>query len=145
MTVVIFGLANIDAYFQARRKAEILHAKNPKLYPHFDSGERTFESLKPLSTQFDVECGNSGDGWEMGRELRDHPSVQVQYSDALTKVDFSHLEMIHPVDAWHPSIQGHKVLAEAAFRGLAPSLDFLGITSRPARCPQTGNHESIIR
>jgi hypothetical protein len=144
LAIVIFGLANIDAYLQARRRAEILHAQNPKLYPHFDSGERTFESLKPpyqknmarLSLMLNAEMRTIVG--ELDRELRDHTSVRVQYSDGLTKVDLSRLELIHPVDAWHPSIEGHKALAEAAFRALRPSLDFLGITSRSSVVPNPG-------
>jgi len=151
VAIVIFGLANIDAYLQARRMAEILHAKNPKLYPHLDSGERTFESLKPpyqknmtrLSLMLNAEMRTMIG--ELDRELRDHPSVRVQYSDGLTKVDLSRLKLIHPVDAWHPSTKGHTALAEAAFRALTPSLDFLGITSRSSVAPKAGNHDAIIR
>ncbi len=63
VAIVIFGLANIDAYLEGRRKAEIVHAKNPRLYPHFNSGPRSFESMKPpyqknmarLALMIDVE------------------------------------------------------------------------------------------
>jgi hypothetical protein len=37
------------------------------------------------------------------------------------------------VDGWHPSIEGHKALAEVAFKALRPSLVFLGIGMRPTR------------
>ena len=47
VAIVVFGLANIAAYLKGRRQPEILHAENPKLYPHFNSGCRSFESLKP--------------------------------------------------------------------------------------------------
>jgi len=47
VAIVVFGLANIEAYLKARRQAESLHNQNPKLYPHIENGERTFESLKP--------------------------------------------------------------------------------------------------
>jgi hypothetical protein len=61
VAILVFGLANIDAYLKARRKAEMLHADNPKLYPHLDSGPRSFESLKPpyrknMATRLDNEC-----------------------------------------------------------------------------------------
>ena len=55
----------------------------------------------------------------------------MHYSDALTKVDFSRLELINPVDAWHPSVQGHKALADAAFGAIRPSLAFLGVGQGP--------------
>lgn len=47
VAIVVFGLANIDAFFKARKKAEAVHARNPALYPYFESGYRSFESLKP--------------------------------------------------------------------------------------------------
>src|SRR6266536_1108352 len=47
VAIVVFGLANLDTFLKARRKAEALHARNPALYPYFESGNRSFESLKP--------------------------------------------------------------------------------------------------
>ena len=42
VAIVVFGLANIDAFFKARKKAEAVHARNPALYPYFESGYRKF-------------------------------------------------------------------------------------------------------
>src|SRR6266487_1075244 len=133
VVIVVFGLANIDAFFKARKKAEAVHARNPALYPYFESGYRSFESLKPpyqknmvrLSLMMNSEMRAMVAN--LNREVKNYGNVRVQYSDALTKVDFSRLEMINPVDAWHPSIQGHKALAAAAFSSLVPSLEFVGI------------------
>src|SRR5436190_8144688 len=47
VAILVFGLANIDAYFKGRRKEELLHARNAKLYPYLNSGTRSFESLEP--------------------------------------------------------------------------------------------------
>jgi len=33
------------------------------------------------------------------------------------------VELLHPIDGWHASVEGHNVLAEAAFRDLGPSLN----------------------
>jgi hypothetical protein len=33
----------------------------------------------------------------------------------------------HPIDGWYASVEGHNVLAAAAFGDLGPSLEFLGI------------------
>ena len=137
VAIVIFGLANIDAYLEARRKAGIVHAKNPRLYPHYNSGPRSFESMKPpyqknmarLALMIDVELRAMVAGLQ--RELSNTHHVRIEYSDALTKVDFSRLELINAVDGWHPSIEAHKVLAQAAFSALRPSLVFLRITTRP--------------
>jgi lysophospholipase L1-like esterase len=137
VVIVVFGLANIDAFFKARKKAEAVHARNPALYPYFESGYRSFESLKPpyqknmvrLSLMMNSEMRAMVSN--LNRRLENHDNVRVEYSDALTKVDFSRLEMINPVDAWHPSVQGHKALADAAFRAIRPSLAFLGVGQRP--------------
>lgn len=70
---------------------------------------------------------------DLERELGNARHVRIEYSDALTKVDFSRLELINPVDGWYPSVEGHKVLAQAAFSALHPSLVFLGIETKPKK------------
>jgi hypothetical protein len=64
---------------------------------------------------------------ELTSGLGDNTNVQLQYSDALATADLSRVEFLHPIDGWHASVQGHNVLAEAAFGDLGPSLEFLGI------------------
>jgi len=137
VAIVVFGRANLDRFLKARRKAKALHARNPALYPYFKSGNRSFESLKPpyqnnmvrLSLMLNGEMrsmiGN------LDRQLAHSSNVRVQYSDALAKVNFSRVELINAADAWHPSVEGHKALAAAAFSALGPSLAFLGIEQRP--------------
>jgi hypothetical protein len=133
VAIVVFGLANLETFFKARRKAEALHAKNPALYPYFESGNRSFESLKSPYQNNMVRLGLMLNGEmramvsDLDRQLAHNSNVRVQYSDALAKVNFSRLELINPADAWHPSIEGHKALAAAAFNALGPSLKFLGI------------------
>jgi hypothetical protein len=53
--------------------------------------------------------------------------IQLRYSNALATADLSRAELLHPVDGWHASLEGHNVLAEAAFNDLRTSLDFLEI------------------
>jgi hypothetical protein len=60
---------------------------------------------------------------DLNGELADN--MQLQYSDALATADLSRVELLHPIDGWHASVEGHNVLAEAAFRDLGPSLEFL--------------------
>ncbi|HEY2626648.1 MAG TPA: SGNH/GDSL hydrolase family protein [Candidatus Udaeobacter sp.] len=133
VAIVVFGLANLEAFFKARRKAEALHAKNPALYPYFESGNRSFESLKSPYQNNMVRLGLMLNGEmramvsDLDRQLAHNSNVRVQYSDALANVNFSRLELINPADAWHPSIEGQKALAAAAFSALGPSLKFLGI------------------
>jgi hypothetical protein len=64
---------------------------------------------------------------ELNRELAGNTNAQLQYSHALATADLSRVELLHPIDGWHASVRGHNVLAEAAFRDLGPSLEFLGI------------------
>jgi lysophospholipase L1-like esterase len=138
VAMVIFGLANSDAYLQARRQEEMLHTQNPKLYPHLNSGPRSFESLKPpyrknmarLAVMLNAELRIMVS--ELKHQLN-NTRVHLEYSDALTKIDLSRLELVNVVDGWHPSIEGHKVLADAAFNALRPSLVFLGIGTRPTK------------
>jgi len=131
VSIVVFGLANINAYLKSRAQAEALHAQNPKLYSHFESGERTFESLKPPYREDMARLASMLNGElqamtsELNQQVRDYPGVRLQYSDGLTRVDLSRLELIHPVDAWHPSEEGHNALAEAAFNAILPSIKFL--------------------
>jgi hypothetical protein len=139
VAIVVFGLANIDKYLEGRRKAGILHTENPKLYPHFNSGSRSFESLEPpyqknmARLASEINAGLRAMVADFERGLNDARHVRVEYSEALTRIDFSRLELINPVDGWHPSIEGHKLLAQAAFNALHPSLGFLGIETTPKR------------
>jgi lysophospholipase L1-like esterase len=64
---------------------------------------------------------------EMNRNLKNYPNVRLEYSPALADVDVSNVQYINPADAWHPSIKGHNLLAEAVFKDLNPSLKFLGM------------------
>jgi hypothetical protein len=64
---------------------------------------------------------------EFNRKLGGDSQVRLEYSDALATIDFSDVESVHPMDAWHPSTKGHNVLAEVTFGALRPSLNFLGI------------------
>lgn len=64
---------------------------------------------------------------DLNGDLADNSNIQLQYSEALATADLSRVELLHPIDGWHASVEGHNVLAEAAFRDLAPSLEFLGL------------------
>jgi hypothetical protein len=130
--IIVFGLVNFKSFFEARDAAEQLRKENPKLYPYFDAGYQRYESMKPeyranmvkLALMINEELRAMVG--EFNRKLGDS-QVRLEYSDALATVDLSDVEMIHRIDAWHPSSKGHSVLAEAAFDALRPSLNFLGI------------------
>jgi lysophospholipase L1-like esterase len=133
VAIVAYGLVDFESFFKARATAVALREKNPKLYPYLGTDFRYFISMRPahrgnlirlvrmINDELRAMVG------QMKREIEHVPNVQVRYSDALAKTDLSRVEVIHAIDGWHPSIEGHNVFAEAACRGLTPSLEFLGI------------------
>jgi len=140
VAIVVFGLANIDAYLKARHRVAVLKASDPNLYPYFESGEKNFESLQPpyqknmarLAVMLNREMQSLVA--ELNGELHGFPSVRLEYSDGLSKVDLSRVELINTIDAYHFSIKGHTTVAEAAWKAIGPSLRFLGINqTRPTR------------
>jgi lysophospholipase L1-like esterase len=131
--IIVFGLVNFKSFFEARDAAERLRKENPKLYPYFEVGYKHYESMKPeyrgnmvkLALMINEELRAMVG--EFNRESGGDSPVRLEYSDALATADFSNVEVLHRIDAWHPSAKGHDVLAEAAFGALRPSLNFLGI------------------
>jgi lysophospholipase L1-like esterase len=131
--ILVFGLVNFKSFFQARDAAERLRKKNPQLYPYFDVDYKHYETMKPeyrgnmmkLALMINEELRSMVG--EFNGKLGGDSQVHLEYSDALATVDLSDVEIIHRVDAWHPSTKGHSVLAKAAFDALPPSLNFLGI------------------
>ncbi len=131
--IVVFGLVNFKSFFEARDAAEQLRKENPKLYPYFYVDYQHYEYMKPeyranmvkLALMINEELRAMVG--EFNRKSGGDSQVRLEYSDALATVDLGGAESIHQCDAWHPSIKGHSVLAEAAFGALRPSLNFLGI------------------
>ncbi len=139
VAIVVYGLVNFEAYFKAREIAERLRAQDPARYPHLETIYKYFTSFRPiyrsnlirLAVMVNQELRAMVS--ELNRELAENVKVQVRYSDALATADLGRVELLHVVDGWHASAEGHNVLAEAAFSDLGPSLEFLGITH--ARSP----------
>jgi lysophospholipase L1-like esterase len=138
IAVLVYGLVNFEAYFKGREIAERLRAQDPACYPHLETTYKYFTSFRPayrsnlirLTAMVNEELRAMVS--ELSRDLADNVNVQVRYSDALATADLSRAELLHPVDGWHASVEGHNVLAEAAFSDLRPSLEFLGIKSPPS-------------
>jgi len=137
VAVVVFGLINFELYFKGREAAERLRQLDKSLYPHLETTYKYLLSFHPayrrnlirLASIVNEELRAIGE--ELNRELADTENIQVRYSDALATADLSRAELLHPIDGWHASVEGHNVLAEAAFSDLGPSLEFLGI-NRPS-------------
>jgi hypothetical protein len=135
VAIVVFGIVNCGSYFQARKTAEELRAKDHNLYPYLEVDYRRAESLKPEYRQTATRLQRllNRELQSVVRDLRDelqpYPKVRLQYSDVLAKLDISKIEMINAHDAWHFSPLGHDRVAQTVFAAIAPSLDFLGIGS----------------
>ena len=143
VAIVVYGLVNFESFFKARENAEALREKNPNLYPYLEIAYKYFPSMRPAYRRNLVRLALMANEElraivsQLARELEHVPNVQVRYSDALARADLSRVEVIHAVDGWHPSAEGHNVLAQAAFSGLGPSLEFLGINQTTPASPHS--------
>jgi lysophospholipase L1-like esterase len=133
VAVMVYGLINFETYFMGREIAERLRSQDPSRYPHLESTYKYFTSFRPAYRSNLIRLAGMVNEElramvsELNRGLGENTNVQLQYSDALATADLSRVELLHPIDGWHASVQGHNVLAEAAFRDLGPSLEFLGL------------------
>jgi len=131
VAVVVFGLINFELYFKGREAAERLRESDTSLYPHLETTYKYLLSFHPayrrnlvrLASMVNEELRTMVE--QLQRELSGN--IQLRYSDALATADLSRAELLHPIDGWHASVEGHNVLAQAAFSDLGASLEFLGI------------------
>jgi len=133
IAIVVYGLVNFESYFRGREIAERLRAKDASRYPHLETTYKYFTSFRPAYRSNLIHLAGMVNEElramvsDLIGELGENSNIQLQYSDALTTADLSRAELLHPIDGWHASVEGHNVLAEAAFRDLGSSLAFLGI------------------
>jgi lysophospholipase L1-like esterase len=133
IAIVVYGLVNFGSYFRGREIAERLRANDASRYPHLQTTYKYLRSFRPayranlirLAGMVNEELRAMVS--DLNGELGDNSNIRLQYSDALAKADLSRVELLHPIDGWHASVEGHNVLAEAAFRDLGPILEFLGL------------------
>jgi lysophospholipase L1-like esterase len=131
VALVVYGLINFQSYFIGREIAEGLQAEDASRYPHLQTTYKYFKSFRPAYRSNLIRLAKMVNEElralvsELNRKLSDNAKLQVRYSDALATADLSRVELLHPIDGWHASVQGHNVLADAAFRDLGPSLEFL--------------------
>jgi lysophospholipase L1-like esterase len=134
VAIVVYGLINFESYFKGREAAERLRESDKTLYPYLETTYKYFVSFRPAYRRNLIRLASMANEElrtmvkELNREFVDQIGhVQLRYSDALATADLSRAELLHPVDGWHASVEGHNVLAEAAFNDLRASLDFLEI------------------
>jgi lysophospholipase L1-like esterase len=134
VAIVVYGLINFESYFKGRESAERRRELDKRLYPHLETTYTYFVSFHPryrrnlirLAAMANEELRTMVE--ELNREIVPKTEqIQLRYSDALETADLSRAELLHPVDGWHASVEGHNALAEAACRDLKTSLEFLGI------------------
>ena len=133
VAILVYGLVNFEAYFRGREIAERLRADDRSRYPHLQTTYKYLRSFRPAYRANVIRLAGMANEElrtmvvDLNGELADNSNVLLQYSDALATADLSRVELLHPVDGWHASVEGHNILAEAAFRDLGPSLEFLEI------------------
>ena len=134
VAIVVYGLINFESYFKGRQAAERLRESDTTLYPHLETTYKYFISFHPtyrrnlirLAAMVNEELRAMVEA--LNREfLHQTENIQLRYSNALATADLSRSELLHPIDGWHASVEGHNVLADAAFSDLKASLEFLGI------------------
>jgi lysophospholipase L1-like esterase len=134
VAIVVYGLINFESYFRGREAVERLRESDTTLYPHLETTYKYFVSFHPryrsnlirLAAMVNEELRAMVEA--LNREfVHQTEHVQLRYSNALATADLSRAELLHPIDGWHASVEGHNVLAEAAFNDLRASLDFLKI------------------
>ena len=134
VAIVVYGLINFELYFKGREAVERLRESDTTLYPHLETTYKYFVSFHPryrsnlirLAAMVNQELREMVEG--LNRKLvQQTKHIQLRYSNALATADLSRAEFLHPIDGWHASVEGHNVLAEAAFSDLKASLEFLEI------------------
>jgi lysophospholipase L1-like esterase len=134
VAIVVYGLINFASYFKGREAAERLRESDRTLYPHLKTTYKYFLSFHPhyrrnlirLAAMANEELRAIVE--DLNREVQQTGYIQLRYSDALATADLSRAELLHPIDGWHASVEGHNALAQAAFSALQPSLEFLGLS-----------------
>jgi lysophospholipase L1-like esterase len=135
VAMVVYGLINFESYFKGREAAERLRESDTTLYPHLETTYKYFVSFHPayrrnlirLAAMVNEELRAMVEA--LNREFVNHTEdIQLRYSNALATADLSRAELLHPIDGWHASVEGHNVLADAAFSDLKASLEFLGLS-----------------
>jgi lysophospholipase L1-like esterase len=134
VAIVVYGLINFESYFKGREAAERLRESDATLYPHLETTYKYFVSFLPayrsnlirLTSMANEELRAMVEA--LNREFVDQTEhIQLRYSNALATAELSRAELLHPIDGWHASVEGHNTLANAAFSDLKASLEFLGI------------------
>ena len=126
VTIIVFGLVNFRAFFEARDKAELAHSSSGRLFPLAPRAYRFFKSMRPEYRQIMITVADRCNEHLSELCYRVQPlladAVRVIYSQAMSDAPIKSSSMLHGVDAWHPSREGHQVLADSAWSAIEPEL-----------------------
>jgi lysophospholipase L1-like esterase len=126
VTVIVFGLVNFRAFFSAREQAESKHASNRRHFPFAERAYGFFESMKPEHRQTMIgvadRCNEQLDKLCTGVQSSARQGVRIVFARAMSQAPINSSSMLHRLDAWHPSQEGHQVLADAAWTAVEPEL-----------------------
>jgi lysophospholipase L1-like esterase len=135
IAIIVFGLINFESYLKGREAVERLRELEPNLYPHLETTYKYFVSFQPTYRRNLIRLAAMANEElrvmveELNHELvQQTEQVQLRYSNALATADLSRAELLHPIDGWHASVEGHNALANAAIGDLKASLEFLEIS-----------------
>jgi lysophospholipase L1-like esterase len=129
--IIVFGLSDINSFFQARAKAEAMRKINNLLFPHLDSSYRYFVSMRPEHRDGMIALASLfNDGLEvMCKRLSEQlagTEVRLVYSNAMSSIRMDTGCVLNSVDEWHLSIYGHGMLANNAYAVVYEQAQFLG-------------------
>jgi hypothetical protein len=130
VTIIVFGLVNFKAFFSAREQAEATHASDRQRFPFAERAYWFFKSMKPEHRQTMIEVADCCN--EQLERICDRvkslagQKVRVLFTRAMSEAPIDASSMLHSLDAWHPSREGHQILADAAWVAVEPELRRLG-------------------
>jgi hypothetical protein len=129
--IAVFGLTDFASFFRARAEAEVMRSANDRLFPHLDTGYKSFVSMKPehrsgmvelaihFNNKLEVMCNRLG-------EQLSGTEVRLVYSKAMSLTEMNGGTDLNSVDAWHPSLHGHSKLADSAYPTVYELAEFMG-------------------
>jgi hypothetical protein len=123
--IIACALIDFERFFKARGEAERLKQADPLLYPYLERDYDFFASMRPefrdgmieLSVAYNDTIKSCVDNL-----ANRGGSVELVYSSSLHDVDIGNVDSLSEHDAWHPSREGHRLLAAGAFTAVEPYL-----------------------
>jgi hypothetical protein len=129
--VVVFGLIDFRSFFEARKEAECRRDRDRRLFPYMETDYRYFVSMKPEFREGMIKLADIYNQrlsllcQKVSEELSG-TNVRVVYSNAMAEIKIDCADFLSPIDAWHPSVRGHSIVAQGAFPIVCRQAHFLG-------------------